>query len=165
MRHFLLVLLGAIAPIALGSCSVYVNSLGYPSQLTGRNFKLYDPGFRENQSALLASSNLSVERFYYYSVEQANGRQGFSYLKFQPDGSFFTVFTSAPPSEMVLTRPIDDLGFIKFAGDSIIYEWKSNLKPSQSIVGTITVYQDRLVMTERSANGKGGRRSNTYYKH
>jgi hypothetical protein len=132
----------------LTSCTFYQSLLGYPRQPRSTDFRLYDAQFKVKNGPLLAKRNMPFTGFYYRPVVgTAPESLGFSYLKFRDDGSFFTAFMAVPPEQFALTGPIDDLGYIKLAGDSASYELQSAINHT-GFTGKFIFYQDSLLMVE-----------------
>lgn len=132
----------------LTSCAFYQSLLGYPRQPRSTDFRLYDAQFKVKNEQLLAKRNLPFTGFYYRPVVgTAQESLGYSYLKFRDDGSFFTAYMSVPPEHFALTRPVDDLGYIKLAGDSASYELQSAINHT-GFTGKFIFYQDSLLMVE-----------------
>jgi hypothetical protein len=97
--------------------------LGYPSQPRPREFALYNPRFQAENTQALAKPNMPFTGFYYRLVPSTKpARQGYDYLKFREDGSFFTAFMQVPLEQFRLTTPVNDLGYIALSSDSAHYE-------------------------------------------
>ncbi|RZK40965.1 MAG: hypothetical protein EOO61_06205 [Hymenobacter sp.] len=132
----------------LTGCTFYQSLLGYPRRPQSKDFNSYDAQFKAKNEQLLAKSNLSFTGFYYRPVVGTSRESlGYRYLKFRDDGSFFTAFMGVPPEQFALTEPVDDLGYIRLAGDTASYELKSATNHT-GFTGKFIFYRDSLLMVE-----------------
>jgi hypothetical protein len=138
----------------LTGCAAYPSLLGYPTQPRLQEFALYNPRFKAENVRVLAQRNLPFTGFYYRAAPGTiPASQGYSYLKFREDGSFFTAFMPVPPEQFRLTEPVDDLRYIALSGDSARYELKSAMNHT-GFRGRFLFYGDSLWMVEEPTQSK-----------